>query len=177
MTRGELLALGREGDGVLFVNLATKAIREWPEDDELRLLLIHHLVKWGLLYRASQYCSEMKMGGGAELADLRSKLSCIRNHGLASWSRFEQQYRNNLHLLEKRVGGAPEVKASWNPRGFELHQTRAGEWQLFDVGAQEWRPAFGDFRPPQTIEAIALGLAGRLIAPLVIDGLGLGATL
>lgn len=179
ISREELLRLGPSGDGVIFVNLATQALAESPADDELRWLLVQRLIRCGLFHRALETCKgfDQELLERADFADLRQKLSASKQNGLADWRTFADGYASRCAIARRLYAWVDAMDAAWRAASLELHKTSDGRWQVFESDARRWRPAFGPLTPPQRVEDIARQVADRVIAPIVIDGIALGAPL
>lgn len=180
MTRDDLLALGQTGPTPAFVNSAQSALNAHPDDADLRLQLIQHLVQAGLFYRAARLARgfDASILQRADFAQLVQQLETPRENGLVSWETFASQFERNLRCCEQRHEWVEAVIRAWKPEHLELHRSRDGRWQAFEpfdaVGRGRWRPAFGMPPPSDRLDDLKRQAAGQVVSPIVIDGVGFG---
>ena len=177
-----LLAMGQSGDVARFIHLATAALMQGTENDELRLLLMRRLAERGLLYRAKAFGAGLspELRSHAQFDEMMSSLTAsAAGDGYTPWHRQSTQFDANMAGLRQHYDCADEVAATWakERRHLELHMTTDGLWQVYDrrdgpMGG--WRPAFGDHRPEPSAEELAEQFQGRVLTPLAIEGVGLG---
>jgi hypothetical protein len=182
--RQALLTLEASGEVARFLASADRWLALRPDDAEVCLLLMQRLVEQGLLYRAARVADNLpaELRSDAGVAQLISQLDTPRNNGLASWQRFAEQFDANMTALRARYAWADEVAAAWRAESnhLELHCTRHGLWQVYDRRPGEaggWRPCFGDQGNAKLAEQIAAQVKGRIVTPLVVEGVGLGELL
>ncbi len=181
LDRDTVFATGCDGDVGAFLTIADRALAEWPGDAELRMLAVRRLAEQGLLYRAARVAEGFPdvMRSDDGFAAMLRELDAPRNNGLASWDRYSTQFEDNLAALRGRYDWADDMLLAWQGARdrLELHRTTTEQWQVFDrgwEGAGGWRPGFGEHRPQQAVEEIASLVANKVVAPIVIDGVGLG---
>lgn len=181
LTREDLLRLGQSSEVARFIPLAAEVLAEHPGDADLRVLLIRRLVEWGLFHRAAAVADGFppEWKRQPDIAGLIAQLAAPQNNGLADWDAFQDQYEANLEALRRRYDWVGAVDAAWRQHcgDLELHRTSDGRWLVYDRAAGpsgRWRPSLADHRPEQTAEQIRSEVRGRILAPIVIAGVGLG---
>lgn len=178
MTREQLFSLPDTGQRDEFIEIATQVLRVQPEDGEVRLALIRCLTELGLLHRAAEVATEFGAAALGEmgLRDLLQQLRAPTSNGLVDWRSMWPNFDRNFKVLAPRYQWADRLRAEIEScRGtLELHKTRDGRWEVYDTSAQSWRPCFGRHQPTETFESIRRQVDNRVIAPIVIEGVGLG---
>lgn len=181
ITRQQLLSLPESGQRDEFIEIATLALAAQPEDGELRLALVRCLTEYGLLHRAAETASGFAPDvlGDAGLRGLLQQLRVPTQNGLVDWAIVQPTFERNLQALAERYPWVDQIRGAFDPpqSGLELHKTREGRWEVFDIMTSAWRPGFGRHQPTETYESIRRQVENRVIAPLVIEGVGLGAHL
>ncbi|MCB9858388.1 MAG: glycosyltransferase family 1 protein [Phycisphaerales bacterium] len=179
LTRDQLFSLPEQGQRDEFIEIATHALNAQPLDAELRLALLRCLTEVGLLHRAAETAAGFEPGvlGSIGLDGLLQQLRVPTRNGLVDWRAVRPTFDRNIELIEARYPWADRVRSEFEARraSMELHRTREGRWELFDRNAGIWRPCFGRHQPAETIENIRRQVENRVIAPIVIEGVGLGA--
>lgn len=156
-------------------------MNQQPEDDELRLMLVQHLIQWGLFHLASMLAAPLVTtleSRGAEIADLITRLTAMRVDGRLCPDATGRQFESNLAAARGCHAWASEVEAAWRTTPLELHQTREGNPLAFDASAGAvgcWMPAFGRLRAMQTVDEIRAKVERRVVSPIAFDGVGLGS--
>ncbi len=174
---GDLLQMGRSGDVVQFIDLAsTAAVRGIPHD-ELRVTLIRRLVELGLLHRADDVADGLSdpVKASPDFVTLRESLRQSGTGGLRAWDALRSRYEQNIDVLRRRYGWADAMHTAWlaEQRHLELHVTKDGRHQVFDRRTG-WRPVFGNLVPQPAAEVFAKQLKDHIVPAFVIDGIGLG---
>ncbi len=177
-----LLDLGQRGDVNQFISIATKVLLHGVDHDPLRLLLTRRLAERGLLRAAA----EIARGAGAALLRsaeygrmLRTLTSQPRD-GYVPIASLTFRYQANLAALRERYTWAAPLDAAWRAvaERFSFHQGADGQWQILRGGAGGgWCPVFGLQPAGQTREAQRTVHEGRIVYPIVIEGVGIGAHL
>jgi len=177
-TRDQILQLFAEGRQAEFVEFATTFLASEPTDAELRLALVRTLTEFGLLQRA--HATALGFDAAVQIhpdfQQLLQQLSHPQNNGRANLLHYETRFRSNLALLTQRVSWAQPLADAWQEvaQRYELHITRAGQYEIFDTHDQRWRPCFGLHAPEETHESIRRTVENRVITPIIIEGLALG---
>ncbi len=177
LTLDGLLQMGRSGDVVRFIDVAsTAAVRGIPHD-ELRVMLIRRLAELGLLHRAADVANGLSgpVKASPDFATLRQSLRQPGSDGLRPWDTLRSRYEANLDVLLRRYGWADAMHAAWlaEQRHLELHVTKDGRQQVFDRRSG-WRPVFGNLVPQPSADVFAKQIKDHIIPAFVIDGIGLG---
>lgn len=180
----QVVALGHSADPIAFIGVAQSAFAQGADRDDLRLVLIQRLVEQGLLRRA-QHCAEGlsdEIRSHPEFDEMRAKLSARRNNGLIPTDSLEPTFQANLLALSRRYDWVDAVAAAWAAERdhIEFHITAKGLRQVFSTRAGPlggWRPAFGDHRPSPPVNEMKAQFQGKILPPIIILGVGLGAPL
>ncbi|HPF37786.1 MAG TPA: glycosyltransferase [Phycisphaerae bacterium] len=179
LTREQLLSLPDRGQRDEFIEIATLALAAQPEDGELRLALVRCLTELGLLHRAADVAERFDpvVLGEIGLRDLLCQLRVPTQNGLVDWEVVRPTFERNLRALAARWDWSDAVREAFAARRdtLELHRTREGRWDVFDRATECWRPCFGRHQPAETLESLRRQVENRVIAPIVIEGVGLGA--
>ncbi|MGD8453165.1 MAG: hypothetical protein PVJ57_15210 [Phycisphaerae bacterium] len=180
-TIDSLLAMGRTGNQTQFIQLASTALAQGVQHDELCLLAVQCLAERGLLRRAAALAEGLSpaVRDAPDFAQLRRVLETGTPGGQVAWHRFAGQFAANLDVLRRRYDWADRLAEAWQEARphLELHVTRDAVWQVYDSrenAAGGWRPCFGDHRPLPPADEFAAQFRGKILVPFVIDGVGLG---
>jgi len=181
LTLDSLLELGQGNDVARFVTLTSAAIDQGVDHDGLRTLLVRRLAGLGLLRRAAAFADGFseQIKTHADFAVLLKGLTDVADDGFVPWSRFGRRFEANMHALRERYPWANQVHETWETERehLELHVTRQGAFQVFDRRGGwngGWRPIFGDHTARPSVERMAQRFGGKVLAPFVIDNVGLG---
>lgn len=181
LTREQLFQLPESGQRDEFIEIATHVLKVQPEDGELRLGLVRCLTECGLLHRAAETAEGFNPGILDEigLRDLMQQLRTPTQNGLVDWSALWPTFERNCTALASRYDWVGLLRDAFTARSpmLELHKTRDGRWNIFDRTTSAWRPCFGRHQPAETYESIRRQVENRVIAPVVIEGVGLGSHL
>lgn len=179
LTREQLFSLPDRGRRDEFIEIATHALKTQPEDGEMRLALLRGLTELGLLHRAAETAKGFEPGalGAIGLDDLLQQLRGPTQNGFVDWRAVWPTFDRNLRAIAGRYPWADQVRKAFESRRatLELHRTRDSRYEIFDRGAGIWRPCFGRHQPAETMENIRRQVENRVIAPIVIEGVALGA--
>lgn len=177
-TRDQILQLFAEGRQPEFVEFATTYLVAEPADAEQRLALVRALTELGLLQRAHKTALgfDAAIQNQPDFQQLLQQLSHPQNNGRADLTHYETRFRSNHALLTQRVSWAQPLADVWQDvvDRYELHVTRAGQFEIFDCQEQRWRPCFGLHTPNETNESIRRTVENRVITPIIIEGIALG---
>lgn len=181
VTLGSILEMGRSGDDPRFVPLACAALAQGAEDAQLRLTLVQHLMQAGLLKRAAAFAVDLppEVQTHPEVAPILTALRESPTHGQVPWSRFDAQFRANVAALRGRYPWIDELLGAWRAerRHLELHLHQQFGWLVFDRRPRAdggWRPSYAPQVPSPDAETLSRQVRGRVCAPLLLDGVGLG---
>jgi len=177
-TRDQILQLIAEGRQAEFVEFATTFLASEPTDAELRLALVRTLTEFGLLQRAHATARDFDAAVQTQpdFQQLLQQLSHPQNNGRADLLHYETRFRSNHALLSQRVDWSQPLADAWQEiaQRYELHITRAGQYEIFDTQENRWRPCFGLHAPKETHESIRRTVENRVITPIIIESLALG---
>lgn len=181
ITRDQLFSLPESGRRDEFIEIATHALNAQPEDAEVRFGLIRSLTESGLLHRAASFADafDPEVLGAASLNELLQQLRVPTQNGSVDWRLQSPTFDRNLHAIEARYDWAQRLRKAFDHRraSLELHKTRNGRWEVFDASDSVWRPCFGSHQPTETFENLRRQVENRVMAPIIIDGVGLGGHL
>lgn len=173
--------MGRTGDVDRFVTLASAALAQGADHDGLRLLLMRRLAERGLLCRAAAFAEGLsaEARSHSDFAEMLRSLKSVASDGHVPWGGLRSLFDANMAVLRQRHVWADQVASVWAAERphLELHVTKDDAYQVFDRrGGRDggWRPMFGNHVPRPSAEAQAAKFKNQFLAPLVIEGVGLG---
>ena len=164
-----VIEMGRRGDPVQFIGVASTVLEQGVACDDLRLLLMQRLVGRGLIYRA-RACAEGlsdAVRSHPEFSGMRRTLSATTNNGLIPQSSLSPCFNLNLAALRRRYAWVDQVATTWEAQRhhIEFHATSDGQRQVYDRRGHPgggWRPVFGDHTPNPPVDELRSQLQNQL---------------
>ena len=173
--RAHLLTTLRAGDTYGFLGRAEAYVRANPDDAEVCAAVVRAYAALGLASAADR----ILRGSTLEQADRETLAASIpRNERRLAWSRLDARFQANLEVFESRTGLAADVERVWRASRvkLQLFETLDGGVQVYSrlSEAPGWLPALAPHHRLASAAAMRNEWNGKIIRPLVVNGLGLG---
>lgn len=183
--RSRLLNMAQESDPYPFISVVEDYLDHAPDDDQIRALAISALVKQRLVDVASDLARACPDASPAapKLRDAVDRLAPQKGLAHRPWSTTDAIFAANLQAMAARGGEgerlAGRLESEWQGLADQVRLFEAADGNLLVRGRRSdgrgiWLPAALDFAGKTEAFANAERLKGQIVAPMLIDGVGIG---